>query len=142
MNKYDKIISLPHHVSHKHPPMTMINRAAQFSPFAVLTGYEAAVSETARLTETKPELTEERRAELDRKQQQLMERMAEMPTVTVTFFLPDERKSGGSIRTVTAPLRKIDAVERILYLADGSRIPLEDVLDLQNDTEYPQKSTK
>jgi len=132
MGKYDRIIALPHHVSHKRSPMTRINRAAQFSPFAALTGYEDAVSETARLTDAKIELTEDSRAELDRKQQRLTELVAQHPPVTVTFFVPDERKIGGSYHTVTAPLRGIDSVERILRLNDGSRIPLDDILDLQS----------
>ena len=132
MDKYDRIIALPHHVSHKRSPMTRINRAAQFSPFAALTGYEDAVSETARLTDAKIELTEDSRAELDRKQQRLTELVAQHPPVTVTFFVPDERKIGGSYHTVTAPLRGIDSVERILRLNDGSRIPLDDILDLQS----------
>ena len=132
MGKYDRIIALPHHVSHKRSPMTRINRAAQFSPFAALTEYEDAVSETARLTDAKIELTEDSRAELDRKQQRLSELVAQHPPVTVTFFVPDERKIGGSYHTVTAPLRGIDSVERILRLNDGSRIPLDDILDLQS----------
>lgn len=133
MGKYDRIITLPHHTSLKRSPMPMINRAAQFSPFAALTGYEAAVSETARLTDAKIELTEDSRAELDRKQQRLTELTAEHPVVTVTFFVPDERKHGGSYRTVTASLRGIDSVEHILRLNDGSRIPLDDILDLQSE---------
>lgn len=133
MKKYDKIITLPHHVSSKRSPMTRINRAAQFSPFAALTGYEDAVYETARLTDAKIELTEDSRAELDRKQQRLMELIVEHPSVTVTFFVPDERKVGGSYRTITAPLRGIDPVERVLRLNDGSRIPLDDILDLQSE---------
>ena len=132
MGKYEKILALPHHVSYKHPRMTMTGRAAQFSPFAALTGYEAAVSETARLTDAKIELTEESRAELDRKQQRLIELATERPEVTVTFFEQDARKSGGSYRTVTAPFKKIDCVERCLHLTDGSRIPLDDILDLQS----------
>lgn len=133
MKKYDKIITLPHHVSSKRSPMTRINRAAQFSPFAALTGYEDAVYETARLTDAKIELTEDSRAELDRKQQRLMELIVKHPSVTVTFFVPDERKVGGSYRTITAPLRGIDPVERVLCLNDGSRIPLDDILDLQSE---------
>lgn len=133
MGKYDRIIDLPHYVSHKRSPMTRINRAAQFSPFTALTGYEDAVSETARLTDTKIELTEESRAELDRKQQKLAEMLHEHPTVTVTYFLPDSKKCGGSYQTVTAPLRGVDSVERLLRLGNGNSISLDDILDLQSD---------
>ena len=133
MGKYDGIIDLPHHVSPKRSPMTRVNRAAQFSPFAALTGYEDAVSETARLTDAKIELTEESRAELDRKQQKLAEMLHEHPTVTVTYFLPDSKKCGGSYQTVTAPLRGVDSVERLLRLGNGNSISLDDILDLQSD---------
>lgn len=124
---------LPHHVSQKHPPMPRINRAAQFAPFAALTGYEAAIEETARITDAKIELTEDSRAELDRKQQKLTALISQSPTVTVTYFLPDTRKSGGSYQNVTAALYGIDSVERVLRLSDGSRIPLDDILDLQSE---------
>lgn len=132
MKKYDHILTLPHHVSHKHPPMTRINRAAQFSPFAALNGYEAAVEETARITDAKIELTEDSRAELDRKQQRLLALIDQHPTVTVTYFLPDPRKNGGSYQTVTGPLRGIDSALRVLRLGN-SRIPLDDILDLQSE---------
>ena len=113
--------------------MPRINRAAQFAPFAALTGYEAAVEETARITDAKIELTEDSRAELDRKQQKLTALISQSPTVTVTYFLPDTRKSGGSYQNVTAALYGIDSVERVLRLSDGSRIPLDDILDLQSE---------
>lgn len=133
MEKYNRIIDLPHHVSPNRSPMTRINRAAQFSPFAALTGYEDAVSETARLTDAKIELTEDSRAELDRKQQKLTEILHEHPTVTVTYFLPDSKKCGGSYQTVTGPLRGIDGVKRLLRLGNGNSISLDDILDLQSD---------
>ena len=93
--KYGDIIHLPHPVSEKHPRMPMQDRAAQFSPFAALTGYEEAIYETGRLTEEKTELGEEEKAILDRKQQLLLEKLDERPTLTVTYFVPDEKKSGG-----------------------------------------------
>lgn len=133
MGKYDKIIDLPRHVSYRHPPMSMVNRAAQFSPFAALSGYEDAVIETARLTDVKIELTEDSRAELDRKQQRLMELTAEHPEVTVTFFVPDKKKNGGSYQTITARFKGIDSVECVLRLTDGSRIALDNILDLRSE---------
>lgn len=133
MGKYDNIINLPHHVSYKHSHMSMVNRAAQFSPFAALTGYDAAVSETARLTDAKIELTEDSRAELDRKQQWLIRHASERPKVAVTFFVQDARKSGGSYQTVTGQFKGIDSTERRLLLTGGTAISLDDVLDLQTD---------
>lgn len=133
MGKYDNIIDRPHHVSYRHSHMSMVNRAAQFSPFAALTGYEAAVSETARLTEAKIELTEDSRTELDRKQQWLTAHASERPEVTVTFFVQDARKSGGSYQTITGQFKRIDSVDRRLQLADGTGIPLDDILDLQGE---------
>ena len=133
MGRYDAIMTLPHPVSHKHPPMSMLDRAAQFSPFAALTGYEAAVEETARLTDLEVELSEDRRAELDRKQQHLLSLASEQPPVTVIFFVPDERKHGGSYQTITGQFKKIDSTNRSFCLTDGTRIPLDRIYDLQSD---------
>mgnify|MGYP000861178074 CR=1 FL=1 len=130
---YEDIIDLPHPTSVRHPRMPRISRAAQFSPFAALTGHEAAITETARLTEQKMELTEEAKAELDRKQKLLLEHMAEQPEVTVTWFQPDGRKEGGKYITAAVLLKKIDTVERILYLTNGDRISLDDVIEIQTE---------
>ena len=94
--QYDDIIHLPHHVSKTRPQMSMLDRAAQFPPFAALTGYEDAIQETGRLTDTKVEIGEEVREELDRKQQYLQDIIADRPEITITYFVPDERKAGGS----------------------------------------------
>lgn len=101
--KYDDIIHLPHPVSEKHPRMPMLDRAAQFSPFAALTGYEEAIYETGRLTEEKTDLGEEEKAILDRKQRLLLEKLDELPALTVTFFVPDEKSpaAGMSQKTET-----------------------------------------
>lgn len=132
-NSYDDIINLPHHVSATRPQMSMIDRAAQFSPFAALTGYDAAVQETGRLTAEKIELGEEAKAILDRKQHFLTDRISTQPEITVTYFLPDERKSGGSYVTVIGNLKRIDEVERVLLLTDGRKIPLDDVADIESN---------
>ena len=134
MGRYDTIITLPHHVSYKHPHMSILDRAAQFSPFAALTGYDAAVEETARLTDDKIELSEDRRAELDRMQLHLLSCISEQPTVTVTFFVPDERKSGGSYRTITGRFKKINRADRSFCLTDGTEIPLDRIYDLQSES--------
>lgn len=133
MGKYDDIINLPHHTSPKRPRMSMIDRAAQFSPFAALTGYDAAIKETGRLTDERIELSEESRAALDRKQQLLLDNLADYPKVSVTYFVPDERKSGGAYVTVTGQVKKVDEFERLLILTDSTKIPLDDILDIESE---------
>lgn len=130
---YDDIIHLPHHVSKTRPQMSMEDRAAQFSPFAALTGYDAAILETGRLTEDKLELGEESRAILDRKQRYLAEIIDTKPEITVTYFVPDEKKSGGAYSTVTGFLKRIDEYERVLMLTDGRKIQLDAIFDIESD---------
>lgn len=130
---YEDIIHLPHPVSKTRPQMPMSDRAAQFSPFAALTGYDAAIRETARLTDKKLVLDEETCALLDRKQQYLCEIIAEKPEITVTYFVPDERKDGGSYVTVTGKLRRIDLCARLLVLIDGRSIPLDNISGLESE---------
>ena len=128
MTEYDDIIDLPRPKS-QHEPMPMSDRAAQFSPFAALTGYGDAIDETARLTDARIELSEEERAELDYKQQYLA--TLDSPTVTVTYFVPDERKSGGAYVTHTGVLKRVDEVERMVVFKDGLRVPLDEVMDIK-----------
>ena len=128
MTEYDDIIDLPRPKS-KHEPMPMSDRAAQFSPFAALTGYGDAIDETARLTDARIELSEEERAELDYKQQYLA--TLDAPTVTVTYFVPDECKSGGAYVTHTGVLKRVDEVERMVVFKDGLRVPLDEVMDIK-----------
>ena len=128
MTEYDDIIDLPRPKS-KHEPMPMSDRAAQFSPFAALTGYGDAIDETARLTDHRTELSEEERAELDYKQQYLA--TLDAPTVTVTYFVPDERKSGGAYVTHTGVLKRVDEVESMVVFKDGLRVPLDEVMDIK-----------
>lgn len=130
---YDDIINLPHPTSVKHPRMPLSDRAAQFAPFAALSGHSAAIAETARLTERKIELDEDTKAVLDLKQQILADRIAERPEITVTWFRPDEKKNGGQYVTAAGQLKKVDDITRILQLADGTTIPLDDVLELRSD---------
>ena len=132
-HQYDDIIDLPHHVSATRPRMSMIDRAAQFSPFAALTGYDAAIKETGRLTARRIDLTEDSRAALDRKQQLLLDNLADHPEVSVTYFIPDERKSGGAYITVTGIVKKVDDYQRLLLLTDGTKIPLDDILDMESE---------
>lgn len=131
---YGDIIHLPHPTSKNRPRMSIHDRAAQFSPFAALSGHAAAIAETARLTDRKLELDEDTRAELDRRQAILLEHISERPEVIVTWFRPDERKEGGAYITTTGRLKKLDEAERILILTDDTRIPLEAVVSLESDS--------
>ena len=129
---YDDTINLPHPTSQRHPRMPIHDRAAIFSPFAALSGHGAAIAETARLTERRIELDEDTRAELDRRQAILLGHIDEQPEVTITWFQPDERKDGGAYLTATGRLKKLRELERLLVLADGTEIPLEDVVALES----------
>ena len=124
---YDDIIRLPHHVSQNHPQMPLRDRAAQFAPFAALTGYEAVVGETARLTASKRELDAQEAEELNRQLAVVIKHLSERPEVTVEYFVPDERKSGGAYVTVTGRVRHISVPEKTLAMEDGTVIGLEDI---------------
>ena len=130
MGKYDDIIHLPHHVSQTRPRMSPQDRAAQFSPFSALTGYEAVISETGRLTDGRVELTEDRLEELDRVQRMIAERLNQQPEVTVTWFVEDERKAGGAYVTARGNACRLDTYRRLLVLTDGTGIPLDEILHL------------
>ena len=131
MGKYDDIIDLPHHVSETHPPMSRADRAAQFSPFAALTGYDAAVRETARVTERRIELDEGVKAELNARLNCILEHLPEHPQVSLTYFVPDEKKSGGAYRTVTGTVRKLDSFAKTLTLTDGTVVPMEEMVHVE-----------
>lgn len=130
---YEDIINLPHHVSKTRPQMSMLDRAAQFSPFAALTGYDAAIKETGRLTDEKNELDEDTKAALDMKQAYLIEMIDEQPEITIIYFLPDARKVGGAYVTVTGNLKRFDEYERLLILTNGKKIPMDDIADIESD---------
>lgn len=131
-NDYEDIINLPHHTSRNHPQMTMLQRAAQFAPFAALTGHDAAIEETARLTDDEVDLSENGRELLDRKLSYLMS-CADNPTITVTFFVPDEKKQGGAYASSTGQIKKIDGYERFLVMSDGCKIRFEHVADIEGN---------
>ena len=130
MEEYDDIINLPHHVSKNHPPMPMMNRAAQFAPFAALTGYDAVINETGRLTDGFIELDENKKEQLNRRIAELLEEIDERPLVTITFFKPDERKVGGSYSTVSGQLKKVDEYQQLLILEDDTAIPFNCIFDI------------
>lgn len=128
MQNYDDIIHLSRPESAAHPPMPRAARAAQFSPFAALTGYDAAIRETARLTDREIELDEDSLAILDARLQYLNEHAAEAPQITLTHFVPDSRKDGGTYRLTDGRLKQIDTDRQELILCDGQRIPLPHIL--------------
>ena len=130
-NRYDEIINLPHHISKTRPQMPMSDRAAQFAPFAALTGYDSAIKETGRLTDERIELDEEALTALDRKYQLLMDTLDDAPEVTIIYFQPDERKAGGQYVSATGTVKKVDTFGRRIILQDGTRIPLDSVFDLR-----------
>lgn len=130
---YEDIIDLPHHVSERRPRMSMMNRAAQFSPFAALTGYDSAIKETARLTDKKIELTEEMQAQLSERINLLRDELHKSPTVEITYFVPDDYKEGGSYHTLQGQIKRIDDVEQIFRLCDGTCIHFDDILDISNE---------
>ena len=133
MEKYREIIDLPHHVSKTRPQMPMSDRAAQFAPFAALTGYDAAIKETGRLTDERIELDVEALSALDMKYQLLMEALDEAPEVIITYFRPDERKAGGKYVSAVGAVKKIDDFERRITMQDGAKIPMDDVLSIEGE---------
>lgn len=132
-HRYDDIINLPHPTSKNHPRMAAIDRAAQFSPFAALSGYDAAVKETARLTDRRVELDEYEKAELDVKLQTIRDHLNDDYEVEFTYFVPDERKDGGSYCTVVGLVKKLDDYERQVVLRDGKKIPFDEIVELNSE---------
>ena len=130
-DNYEDIIDLPHHVSKKHPKMPMWNRAAQFAPFAALPGYDAAVKETARLTEGLIELGDDDNDNLNRQMAHLKNIIKEHPIVSVTYFVADNRKQGGSYQNKEGQLKDIDETARCLVFTDGTKIEMNKVIGLE-----------
>ena len=125
MSDYDDIINLPHHQSKNHPHMSLHDRAAQFAPFAALTGYDDAVKEARRLTDSKPELDENQLEELDQKLADLMTRIEEHPEVTITYF------EGGAFITCVGKLKKIDGYKRQLTFEDGRELKVCNIVEIK-----------
>ena len=132
-SKYDEIMGLPHHVSKTRPQMPMSDRAAQFAPFAALTGYDSAIKETGRLTDERIELDEEALTALDMRSQLLMDAFDDAPEVTITYFQADERKAGGKYITATGAVKKVDDFERRITMQDGSKIPMDEVPSIDGE---------
>lgn len=130
MDKYKDIIDLPHHVPPDRIPMSLHNRAAQFAPFAALTGYDESIREAARETIQRRELSEDEKAELDTKLNFLQDKIKDQPFVTVEYFISDEHKSGGRYDTYSGKLRRIDFVNEWLFFVDGVRLELYNIYDI------------
>ena len=129
--KYDDIIHLPHPDSPKHPRMSLYDRAAQFSPFAALTGHGAAIAETGRLTDQRMELDEYEMARVDAELQHLQELIPGRPTASITYFIPDERKAGGSYQTITEEVKRIDTISGMIQMTNRQLIPIADVFSIE-----------
>ena len=131
--KYNDIINLPHHVSKKYPQLSKASYAAQFSPFAALTGYEGIVSEVARITDERVELGDKENDILNAKLQVIGDPIKEQPEIKITYFEKDKKKSGGAYLQRNASIKRIDDVERIMYFTDGTNLPIDDITDMQGE---------
>ena len=130
-DQYDDIIHLPHHISSTRPRMSGIDRAAQFSPFAALTGYDASIKESARLTDARIELDDSQKEEIGEK----LRLVTGQPDaeIKITYFLPDAKKSGGKYVIATGTAKKVDEYERMIIMGDGKQIPIDEVIDVDCD---------
>ena len=133
MSHYEDMIHLSRPVSQRHAPMSRIDRAAQFAPFAALTGHEAAIEETARLTDRLFSREDSGKEALNEKLNLLSLHLKDQPIVKLTYFLPDERKAGGSYLTIATPIKKVDAQSGVLLLPDYTTIPFAHILDIESD---------
>ena len=134
---YDDIIALPHPEPRTHPRMSLHDRAAQFSPFAALTGHSAAIAETGRLTASRITLDESEIARVDAALQRLRELLPQEPMASITYFVPDERKAGGSYQTITGKVKRIDTVNGVLLLTDQRAILIPDIFNVTVQEDIP-----
>ena len=133
MDNYDDIINLPHHVSKRHPQMSMWNRAAQFAPFAALTGYDAAIQESGRFTDNWVGLSESGNEEMNRKMELIVSMLPEHPSVTIEYFVPDGHKEGGSYQNYIGNVKRIDEYEKCIEFTDGKKVPLDVIREIKID---------
>ncbi len=132
-HKYDDMMMLPHHCSKKHPQMSLLNRAAQFAPFAALTGHDAAIRETARQTDSFVELDENRKNQLDKQLWIIRENLNKRLEIKITYFLPDEKKSGGSYEILCGRVKKIDECRHQILFTDGTALPIENIFSIEGE---------
>ena len=130
--EYDDIINLPHHVSKKHPPMSKEIRAAQFAPFAALTGYDDQVKETARLTNERKELAEGLKLVINEKIKKIQAEINLKPEIEVTYFIPDLKKQGGKYVTVKGHVKKVDEYKQLIIFEDKREIPFQEIIEIVN----------
>ncbi len=132
-HRYDDIIGLPHFTSPTHPRMPLENRAAQFAPFAALVGYDAAVKETARLTDKRMELDEDEKLIISEKLQLIQDHIKERTEAVFTYFQPDEKKSGGAYAVLAGQVKKVDEYERVIVMVSGEVIPIDEVIAINGE---------
>lgn len=132
-HKYDDIINLPHHVSKKHPQMSLLNRAAQFSPFAALTGHEDATQEAARLTDSFIQLGEDKKEQLDEQLQLIWENLGQKPECEIVYFQPDSKKTGGTYVTARGRIKKIDGYSHQIIFTDGTALPIKHIFSIRGE---------
>lgn len=132
-DNYEDIINLPHHVSEKHPQMSIEGRAAQFAPFAALTGYSDAVKETSRLTEKRIEIDEGLKLQLNNKLQKIIENINTNPKITFTYFIYDDKKEGGKYVNKTGCVKKIDIENEYIILTDRTKIPINEMININDE---------
>lgn len=142
LSRYEDMIDLQYRGSVTHSCMPRIARAAQFAPFAALSGYEAAVKETARLTQERVELDESRKSALNERLRLILERHDERPEVTITYFVPDERKDGGAYVSITGRIRNVDQYRHIVVMEDKTGIPIEQIYEVESDLFDPITATE
>ena len=133
MNGYRDMIGLPHPVSATRPQMPRHDRAAQFSPFAALTGFEDIIEESARLTDERLELSEERQFRINERLRLILENISERPEVKITYFVPDKRKSGGAYEAVTGSVRLIDECDGTVIFTDHRAVSIADIYDIEGE---------
>ena len=133
---YEDIVNLPRHISKIHPQATMADRAARFSPFAAISGYEDMVKEAARVTEERIDITDATKELLNEKLNMIIEFLDEEPEVTITYFEPDKKKTGGAYVSITGVVKRIDEYERIVLMSDDKKIRIEEIYAIESDLFY------
>ena len=132
-HKYDDIINLPHHQSKERAHMSLHDRAAQFAPFAALTGYDEAIEETARLTDEKITLDETAIEKINEKLYEISQHLSEKRNVSITYFRPDALKKGGAYLTDIGTIKRIDEIEKLILMDSGMKIKLEQIVDIVDE---------
>lgn len=132
-DNYDDIINLTYHISKKRQQMPIEDRAAQFAPFAALTGYEENIKEATRLTDKRIEINEEKKSTLNNKLQIILNNIKEEPIITFTHFIYDKKKSGGKYIDITGPVKKINILDGYIILKDKTKIFIEEIIDINGN---------